>query len=131
MLGMYKTLLSLFLLSVLLLASSCKKTLELANDDKVSFIVRLPSSTIAHFEIRCVSEDIFLEQVKIQSPSGGFVTEVFDNQRIAINEIFLVGNQLAADGTWLITILGNSAITNANFNIIVPYEMVLIGDDNE
>jgi len=128
---MNKVFLSVFLLSFLFLAMSCKKTLGPADKDKLSFIVRLPSITIARFEAYCATEDIFLDQVNVQSPSALYFTEEYNHQRIAKDEIFIFGNHAAEDGLWLITFVGSSAITNADFNIIVPYEMVIIADDNE
>jgi hypothetical protein len=118
-------------LSVLFLNTSCKRTLELSNEDGISFIVRLPSIAIAQFEARCVTEGIFLDQVKIQSPSSIYITEEFNHQRYARDEVFFVGNNEAEDGLWLITFIGTSAITNQEFHQIVPYEMVIAVDDND
>lgn len=126
---MNKVLLSLFLL--FFLTTSCRKTLDPINGDgKISFFIRLPSLTIARFEAKCNTEDIYLDQVRIQSPSGGYFTEDFSHHRIAKNEIFTVGNQDSEDGLWLITFIGSSAITNSNFQQIVPYEMVISTNDD-
>ncbi len=123
---MNKVIFSISVLILLFSSSSCRKILPPADiSETVSFLVRLPSLAIARFEVRCVSEGIFLEQVKIQSPSGGYITEEYDNQRIEKNEIFLAGNQEAEDGMWLITIVGSSAITNGTFHKILPFEMVI------
>lgn len=109
---------------------SCKKTLTPANQvGEVAFFIRLPSLTWARFEARCTSEDIYLDQVRLQSPSGSFITEEFDHQRIPKNEIFSIGNQEPEDGLWLITFIGTSAITNIDFQRTAPYEMLIEGDD--
>lgn len=126
---MRRALLSVFFLSVLFLNTSCRKTIEPSDDDGISFLVRLPSIAQARFEARCVSEDIFLDQVKIQSPSSIYITEEFNHQRYARDEVFLVGNNEAEDGLWLITFIGTSAITNQGFHQIVPYEMFIAVDD--
>lgn len=110
--------------------SSCTKTLKPSGQDgEIAFFIRLPSITWARFEARCTTEDIFLDQVRIQNPSGGLVTEEFDHQRIPKNEIFSIGNQEPEDGLWLITFIGTSAITNANFQQTTPYEMFIEGTD--
>ncbi len=127
---MSKSFLSIFILAVLILATSCRKTLKPPDDDRISFIVRLPSISQARFEARCVTEDILLDQVIIQSPSAGIFTEEFYHQGIAKDEIFLFGNQEAEDGLWLITFIGVSSITNYDFHQIVPYEMLISGDDD-
>lgn len=128
---MNRALLSVFLLSVFFLTTSCRKTLEPSDTDGLSFLLRLPSIAQARFEARCVSEDVFLDQVKIQSPSSRYVTEEFAHQRYAKDEIFKFGNGEAEDGLWLITFIGTSAITNEEFHQIVPYEMVIAVDDND
>lgn len=123
---MNKILFSISVLILFLFSSSCRKILPPADiSGKIAFTVRLPSIAIAQFEAYCITEDIFLDEVRIQSPSGGFLTQKFDHQRIAKNEIFSVGNQEAVDGMWLITFIGSSAITDATFRKIVPYEMVI------
>ncbi len=118
-------------LSVLFLANSCRKTLNPSDTDEISFLLRLPSIAQARFEARCVSEDVFLDQVKIQSPSSSYITEEFEHHRYAKDEVFLFGNGEAEDGLWLITFIGTSAITNEEFRLIVPYEMVIAVDDND
>lgn len=123
---MNKVFFSISVLILLFSGSSCRKILPPADiSETVSFLVSLPSLAIAQFEVRCDTEDIFLDQVQIQSPSGGYITEEFDNQRIARNENFLVGNQVAEDGMWLITFIGSSAITDATFRKSYGYEMVI------
>jgi len=128
---MNKILFSIIVVAILALTNSCKKTLDPSSEDGISFLVRLPSIAQARFEARCVSEDIFLDQVKIQSPSALYVSEEFNHQRIAKNEFFFFGNNDAEDGLWLITFVGTSAITNKEFNIIVPYEMLIAVDDTD
>ena len=122
-----------FVVSMLVLVatiSSCTKTLNPSGQDgEIAFFVRLPSLTWARFEARCTTEDIFLDQVRIQNPSGGIVTEEFDHQRIPKNEIFSIGNQEPEDGLWLITFIGTSAITNADFQKTASYEMFIEGTD--
>ncbi len=122
-----------FVISMLVLAttiSSCTKTLKPSSQDgEIAFFIRLPSLTWARFEARCTTEDIFLDQVRIQNPSGGLVTEEFNQQRIPKNEIFAIGNQEPEDGLWLITFIGSSAITNADFQLTMPYEMSIEGTD--
>jgi len=122
-----------FVISMLVLAttiSSCTKTLKPSGQDgEIAFFIRLPSLTWARFEARCTTEDIFLDQVRIQNPSGGLVTEEFNQQRIPKNEIFAIGNQEPEDGLWLITFIGSSAITNADFQLTMPYEMSIEGTD--
>lgn len=128
---MNKYRLSFVILAVVLMTtiSSCTKTLTLSNQEgEVAFFIRLPSLTWARFEARCTSEDIFLDQVRLQSPSGTFVTEEYDHQRIPKNEIFSIGNQEPEDGLWLITFIGTSAITNIDFQQTAPYEMLIEGD---
>lgn len=128
---MNRVTLSVFFLSVLFLTTSCQKTLEPSDTDGISFLVRLPSLAQARFEARCVSEDVFLDLVIIQSPSSSYITEEFEHQRYARDEVFLFGNSAAEDGLWLITFVGTSAITNEEFRQIVPYEMLIAGDDND
>ncbi|MDA3905952.1 MAG: hypothetical protein PF484_07740 [Bacteroidales bacterium] len=121
----------IFLVVLFMTSTSCRKTLDpIDNDGKVSFLIRLPSIAIARFEARCISEDIFLDQVRIQSPSSAFFVEEFNHQRIPKNEIFVVGNHESVDGLWLITFIGTSAITDRDFQQIVPYEMVIAADDD-
>ena len=127
---MNRALLLGLLLPVLFLTTSCGKTLDPSDTDGISFLLRLPSIAQARFEARCVSEDVFLDQVKIQSPSSSYVTEEFEHQRYAKDEVFLFGNGVAEDGLWLITFIGTSAITNEEFRLIVPYEMFIAGDDD-
>lgn len=126
---MNRALLLVFLLPVLFLTTSCRKTLKPSDTDGLSFLVYLPSIAHARFEAQCVSEDVFLDQVKIQSPSSSYITEEFGHQRYAKDEIFMFGNSEAEDGLWLITFIGASAITNEEFHQIVPYEMVIAVDD--
>lgn len=128
---MNRAILSVFFLSVLFLATSCQKTLEPSDSAGISFLVRLPSLAQARFEARCVSEDVFLDQVIIQSPSSSYITEEFEHQRYAKDEIFFFGNSEVEDGLWLITFIGTSAITNEEFRQIIPYEMVIAVDDYE
>lgn len=128
---MNKALLSLLFLSVLFLTVSCRKTLSPPDNDKITFIVRLPSITIARFEASCSTEDIFLDQVKVQSPGALYFTEEYNHQRIKKDEVFTFGNYASEDGLWMITFIGSSTITDASFNITVPYEMVIIADANE
>lgn len=94
-------------------------------------MVRLPSVSIARFEVRCVTDDIYLDQVIIQSPSAEYYTIDFDHVSYARDEAFLVGNYPSEDGTWLITFAGIRVITDAEFQKTVPYEMYLGIDDNE
>lgn len=126
---MNRALLLVFLLPVLFLTTSCRKTLKPSDTDGLSFLVHLPSIAYARFEAQCVSEDVFLDQVKIQSPSSSYITEEFGHHRYAKDEIFMFGNSEAEDGLWLITFIGTSAITNEEFHQIVPYEMVIAVDD--
>lgn len=128
---MNKALFLVFLLSVLFLISSCRKTIDLADDEGVSFLVRLPSIALARFEAHCVSEDVFLDQVKVQSPNSSYIIEEFGHQRYAKDELFLFGNSEAEDGLWLITFIGTSAITDEEFHQIVPCEMNIAADDND
>lgn len=128
---MNKSVLSLFLLVFVLGAFSCKKTLELSDTDGISFLVRLPSIAQARFEARCVSEAVFLDQVSVQSPSSGYITEEYNHQRFEKDELFTFGSNDVEDGLWLITFVGTSVITNEDFRKIVPYEMVIAVDDNE
>ena len=128
---MNKTFLSVILLAFLILATSCRKTIDPSDEDGVSFIVRLPSISQARFEVRCVSEDVILDVVSVQSPSALYFTEEFHYQLFTKDEVFFVGNHEAEDGLWLITFIGTSAETHAGFHIIVPYEMVIAGDDND
>jgi len=128
---MNRAILSVFFLSVLFLTTSCQKTLEPSDSAGISFLVRLPSLAQARFEARCVSEDVFLDQVIIQSPSSSYITEEFEHRRYAKDEIFFFGNSEVEDGLWLITFIGTSAITNEEFRQIIPYEMVIAVDDYE
>jgi len=129
---MSKIFLSISLLVVLIMATSCRKTLrQIDQEGEVSFLVRLPSLAQARFEARCISEDIFLYQVKIQSPSATLQTIDFFNQRIAMNEIFTFGSLDSEDGTWLITFIGTDAIANKSFQKTYPYVMSIEGDDNK
>ena len=128
---MNRALLFAFGLFVLIGSTSCRKTIEPSDTDGISFLVRLPSIAQARFEARCVSEDVFLDQVTIQSPNASSITEEFSHQRFAKDEVFLVGNNEAEDGLWLITFVGTSAITNEEFHKIVPYEMMIAVDDND
>ena len=128
---MNRALLSVFFLSVFFLTTSCRKTIEPSDTDGISFLLRLPSIAQARFEARCSTEDIFLDQVKIQSPSSSYITEEFEHQRYAKDEIFFFGNGEAEDGLWLITFIGVSAITNEEFHQIVPYEMFIGVDEND
>ena len=125
---MKRVLVSVLFLSVLLFANSCRKTIE--PSDGISFLLRLPSTAQARFEAQCSTEDIFLDEVKIQSPNSSYVTVEFEHQRYAKDEVFLFGSSEAEDGLWLITFIGTSAITNEEFRIIVPYEMLIAGDDS-
>lgn len=129
---MNKVFFSISILLFLFLATSCQKKLKSIDPNgEVSFIVRLPSIALARFEARCVSSDIFLDRVIIQSPSSTYFTEEFNHNRYEKNEAFLFGNLAAEDGMWLITFVGVSAITNIDFQQIVPYEMVIgVDDDN-
>jgi hypothetical protein len=128
---MKRILVLVLFLSVLFLANSCRKTIDPSDTDGISFLLRLPSIAQARFEARCVSEDIFLDQVKIQSPSSSYITEEFEHQRYAKDEPFLFGNGAAEDGLWLITFVGSSAITNKEFRLTVPYEMLITADEND
>lgn len=125
---MKRELIAVLLLSVLFCTNACKKTIE--PTDGISFFLRLPSTAQARFEASCTTEDIFLDEVKIQSPSASYITEEFGHQRYAKDELFMFGNSEAEDGLWLITFIGTSAITNEEFRQIVPYEMLIAGDDN-
>lgn len=124
---MNKTRISIFFLVVLFMTTtSCRKVLEPVNSEgEITFFLRLPSLTLGRFEAQCVTEDIFLDQVRVQSPSGSYIIDEFDHQRIVKNEIITVGNQEAEDGLWLITFMGTSAITNKDFQKTIPYEMVI------
>jgi len=128
---MYKSVLTFGLLLLVVGFTSCRKTLNPASGDEISFLVRLPSLSIARFEVRCVTDDINLDQVIIQSPSSEYYTIDFNHVSYARDEAFLVGNYQSEDGTWLITFVGTRAITDTEFQKIVPYEMYLGIDDNE
>ena len=124
---MKRVLVLVLFISVLIFTNSCRKTIE--PSDGMSFLLRLPSTAQARFEASCSTEDIFLDEVKIQSPSSSYITEEFGHQGFAKDEVFLFGNGEAEDGLWLITFIGTSAITNEYFRQIVPYEMFIAGDD--
>ncbi|MBN2235919.1 MAG: hypothetical protein JW729_00070 [Bacteroidales bacterium] len=128
---MKKILFLILLVSTILITISCKKVLDTAEIDKLTFLVRLPSIAQARFEARCVSESVFIDRVIVQSPSSYYITEEFQHQQFAIDETFMVGNLDAEDGLWFITFIGTSALTNEDFRQIVPYEMALSADDTE
>lgn len=128
---MHKSVLTFGLLLLVIGFTSCRKTLNPVSSDEMSFMVRLPSVSIARFEVRCVTDDIYLDQVIIQSPSAEYYTIDFDHVSYARDEAFLVGNYPSEDGTWLITFAGIRVITDAEFRKTVPYEMYLGIDDNE
>lgn len=124
-----------FILSLIIIVisnNSCKKVLKgFKQDGEISFLIRLPSIAQSRFEAKCVTEDILLFQVKIQSPNNSVQTIDFQNQYFSINEAFIFGNLATEDGTWFITFIGTSALTNLSFSKTQPYEMVIEGDDFE
>ena len=129
---MKKVLFSIGLISILLLTSSCKKILKPNEDDsKVSFVVRVYTTAFARFEAQCVSEDIFLDKIIVQSPSALSYIEEMGHVQLGKDEFFAFGNQEAEDGVWLLTFIGVTALTDEAFQTIVPYEMVIIADNNE
>ena len=125
---MYKKILSLVLFLALL--SACQKTIKPSDQNGLSFLVRLPSIAQARFEGRCVSEPVFLDQVIVQSPSALYYNIDFNHQRFEKEEVFTFGSGEVEDGTWLITFVGSSAITDESFRKIVPYDMYIGVDEN-
>ncbi|HAG15476.1 MAG TPA: hypothetical protein DCG69_02995 [Bacteroidales bacterium] len=128
---MNKTFYYIVFLIVVLVSGSCRKTIDPSNDGDTAFVVRLLSLQEARFEAYCTTEDVFLDKVMIQSPNGLNFVQEYEHQYFTKGETFIFGNLAADDGMWLLTFIGTSAITDKTFQVITPYDMILLPDDSE
>jgi len=113
---------------------SCKKKDKIQSEidpSEVNFVLTQPSLATATFVAKCTNYDVRIDTIIFLDPNSSLYYQNFNNRLYQKNEEFMIGGYTPVDGIWIIQFRGIKEENQQSFDVSLPYDMNIEGDDEE
>lgn len=133
---MYQKLKYLFFTAILLslVLISCNKKNKIQSEvdpSEVNFVLTQPSLATATFIAKCTNYDVRLDTIIFLDPNSSLYYQNLNNRLYQKNEEFMIGGYTPIDGIWIVQFRGIKEESQQTFDVSLPYDMNIEGDDDE